>query len=450
MKWFKRKPKASEAVPHEEVTRTAGSLREFVYLDEVSVYSLTSAPDLPPPVTISESASRASGETLRGQLEAGGPVLAKANLGSEFNSSRSGGWEVQRQFNIQSQFARLHKLYGSSFLLSAGTDGVTKEIKRTDDLALALDRLSDHRRAVRSSDFTRGALAEMRVALRAHHMFDVTAFIKTAGNLIEKYPSLLGVRDMAQVANGLQAGELFAELMEDLIPIEGRATAYRVIRDHDDERWIVDLDVFKVTYTGDRIPSDPLRVVGVAENESFWKDTRRILHSDSEFDVLGRVARTGLQTDWTPVKVVDTFKRVMPSAADGILEGIEMMRNLASRDTSSTEPGTALLLAGTTFHQQLASHHDVTTPGPSVLRMATLLEAEGTLSQTLTSLNGIADDFYSQNPGLQRDEEAVAALRQDALRSGHQLAAATVEPPEVHEETLGDPAIELEFIAMYW
>jgi len=52
VRFFKSRPR-SVPVPSKPIVGTAGSLREFVYLDEVSVYSLTSAPDMPPPVTMS-------------------------------------------------------------------------------------------------------------------------------------------------------------------------------------------------------------------------------------------------------------------------------------------------------------------------------------------------------------------------------------------------------------
>lgn len=457
MNLFKKqkRSKTPEVLEPDPVVGTAGSLREFVYLDEVSVYSLTSAPDLPPPVTMSESTSNTSGEAITANLEAGGAVLAKAAIGSELNSSRTGGKEVTRQFNIQSQFAGMHKMYGPTFLLTAG-DSTRAPVaaSRTGDLSVALERLKCERRAVREQDLTRGALAEMRVALRPHHMFDITAFTRTAGNLIQKYPELVGVQDMAGISTGIQAGEFFTELMEDLVPIEGRAICYRVVTDGDGDRWVVDVTSLEATFTGEPVAAEPLRVVGVAENGAFWKDTRRILHSDSDFDILGRIARTGLQTDWTPVKVIDTFKRVVPSAADGLLDAVDSLRNLAKHEKSNTDPSTLVLLAGTAFHQQLAAHHNVRAPGPSVLTMAALMELGGGLMESLSGLNRIADDFYTQHQELDRDADVVAGLRQEAWRGARELANQPDDFPHLtavdEPHTKAHPAVELEFIAMYW
>lgn len=84
MTWFKAKPKpsiASEATAGAgTAVVTSGALREFVYLDEVSVYSLTSSPDAPPPVSMSEAANATSSEALRTNLEVA--IMGWPSLGS--------------------------------------------------------------------------------------------------------------------------------------------------------------------------------------------------------------------------------------------------------------------------------------------------------------------------------------------------------------------------------
>ena len=184
MKFFKRKP-TNTATPPAPVIGTAGSLREFVYLDEVSVYSLTSPPDMPPPVTMSESADSSVGEALSAQIESGAPLVAKANLRGELNSSRSNGLQVQRQFNIQSQFARLHGMYRPTFRLTA--NAVDTEIKGATGLSDALMQLEEAQRAIRAANLTRGALAELRVSLRAHHTFDIAVFMRLMSGLVKKW-----------------------------------------------------------------------------------------------------------------------------------------------------------------------------------------------------------------------------------------------------------------------
>lgn len=389
-------------VPPEPVTGTAGSLREFVYLDEVSVYSLTSAPDMPPPVTMSESADTSTGEVLTSQIAGGAPLVAKASIGGELNSSRSQGLQVQRQFNIQSQFARLHRMYRPTFLLTANAPDT--KIKRTSDLDDALRQLEAEQRAIRATNLTRGALAELRVSLRAHHTFDVTAFIRIMAGLIKKYPELLQIKDVSVIQTVMDGGEFLAELMEDLVPIEGRSTTHEIVTDRSGNSWVAEIDGLDSIYDGP-LTAEPLRVVGVAETGSFWKDTRRILHAEAEFDVLGRVSRTGLQDEWTPVKMIDTFRRVIPHAASGLIGAVDQLKNISDETSRIVDPVVGLVLAGTKFNLDLANHHNVATTGPSPEMVTSLLADNGTMEGRLAALNEVADAFYANHVGLERDED---------------------------------------------
>ena len=193
VKWFKRK--SADPMPNsEEGALRANSLREFVYLDEVSVYSLTSSPDQPPPVSVSESSSQSAGEVLAGQIDAGAQMLLKTSLKGELNSARSSGLQMQRQFNIQSQFARLHQSHQQSFALVARPFAGTA--KSTSDLADALTALETQQLAVPATRLTRGVLTEIPVALRAHSAFDITAFTRALGSLITNHPELLNIPDL--------------------------------------------------------------------------------------------------------------------------------------------------------------------------------------------------------------------------------------------------------------
>ncbi|MBW9210107.1 hypothetical protein KV100_10590 [Mumia sp. zg.B21] len=445
MKLFKSK-RSNAVVPPAPIVGTAGSLREFVYLDEVSVYSLTSAPDMPPPVTMSESADTMSGEALTGQIEGGTPIVAKGTISGALNSSRSRGLQVQRHFNIQSQFARLHGMYRPIFLLAANTPHLNA--KKSTELGEALTQLKVDQRAVRAVDLTRGALTETRVSLRAHHTFDMTVFIQIMSSLFKKYPDLLSV-DSTSLQTTVDAGEFLAELMENLVPIEGRSTTHGIVTAPDGEVWIVEIDALRGIYDG-RVTAEPLRVVGVAESSLFWKDTRRILHAEADFDVLGRISRTGLQNEWTPVKMIDTFKRVVPSAASELLEAVDRLKDVGVESGPEQEPISTLVLAGTRFDLELANAHRVSATGPTADTLTSLLANDGTLTGRLAALNQVADAFYASHPGLVRDEDVVGHLRQTAWQSTKLI----VDPPDGERPMVPTkptaPVLELEFIAMYW
>lgn len=450
MTWFKKKPKPSIATAATAgagtVAHLSGALREFVYLDEVSVYSLTSSPDSPPPVTMSEEATSTSGEALKTSAEVAAVGLMKSGLGADLSSGRSNGLQIQRQFNIQSQFARLHQLYGTSFALTASMDSA--EIKSTDDLSVALRHLQDNRRAALVEDLTRGTLAELRVALRAHSMFDVAVFAKAAGGLIERHPELLQVPNLQEIRQMKDVGDFLNELMENLVPIEGQSSTYRHVTDADGQQWVADIRVLEKAFTG-KVTSSPLRVVGVAEQTSFWKDTRRILHSDAEYDVLGRVSRSGLRTDWSPVKLTDAFDRVVPGVGHTLSRALDTLKHLGVDATGADDAPNTLLLAAMKLTEDLASRHEVESPTVAAATLQSLLTISGGLEEQLTLLNRVTDDFYSQFDHLERDADVAASLRQDAWRSAQTLVAL----PQANPSAVVEPeplALELEFVAMYW
>lgn len=446
MSLFRKTPRSDSVVPPSPVIGTAGSLREFVYLDEVSVYSLTSAPDMPPPTAMTESADSTKGEVLNAQAEGGAPLLAKANIKAELNSSRTNGLQVQRQFNIQSQFARLHGMYHPTFLLTAS--GAAPSTKGETSLSSALQELERSHRAVRSASLTRGALAETRVSLRAHRTFDVTAFMQLMTGLVKKYPQLLQVEDSAAIRTAMDGSDFLAELMEDLVPIEGHSTSHAIVTDPAGDLWVADIAALEAIYAGSLV-KEQLRVVGVAEAASFWKDTRRILHAEAEFDVLGRVSRTGLQQDWTPVKMIETFRRVVGSAANGVIAAVDGLEDLSEQRSPEVEPTVALVVAGARLGLGLADHHGVPPTGLSPELLASLMQG-GTLEAKLATLSGVADEFYAAHEGLHRDHDVVGLLRQEAWRSAHALADRQAGEPASGPAAAKPPVLELEFIAMYW
>jgi hypothetical protein len=71
--------------------------------------------------------------------------------------------------------------------------------------------------------------------------------------------------------------------------------------------------------------------VGVTEHLAYWKDIRSVLFSEAEFTMLCRVARSALQSTWTPVKLAQLF---LPFAPD-LVEQI----NTASRSSLEGQSG---------------------------------------------------------------------------------------------------------------
>ena len=168
---------------------------------------------------------------------------------------------------------------------------------------------------------------------------------------------------------------------------------------------------------------ESLRVVGVAETGSFWKDTRRILHAEAEFDVLGRISRTGLQDeldageDDRHVQTRHSFRSQTDSSRLST-----SLKNIADEAQRINEPAVALVLGRHEVQFRSgppSQRHDRRTIVRK--RLASLLLDNGTLEGRLVALNSVADAFYAHHVDLERDEDQVGTLRQEAWESAQLL-----------------------------
>lgn len=422
------------------------SLREFVYLDEVSVLSLTSSPDLPPPLSLTETADDSFEANVNAQVEGGMPSLAKANVGTAFTSNAASGRQIERQYNLQSHFSRLHRTFSSQFLTHASPVSGTVELPEEVDAALEV--LYGLGLALPPQFFERGRLAEFRVSLHAHHAFDFATFVRLTGDLMAKYPSLLGSWDMSDMSDILDGGAMIDDLMENLIPIEGLSVSHGTITSSDGTPWVVDVRVLTPRSWQLLSPSQ-IRVVGVAEAGLFWKDTRRLLHSASDFDVLGRISRSGLASDWTPIKVVDTFKRVVPQASQGLVDAIDALRDLSGAVRTDVE-GQPLVDAAERLGELLREAHSLESFQIGNAARSRLISDPGSIEDLAGLLNTVTEDFYNQNPDLERDEDYVALLRDRVMRAHAETPSQLDAAPPRSEPSRQPLAIEMEFVAIYW
>jgi hypothetical protein len=115
-----------------------------------------------------------------------------------------------------------------------------------------------------------------------------------------------------------------------LVPIRARALSHVVVQIQGREYIVPAADAGVLG-----LPSVPLTVVGVTEQDSYWRDVRRVLFSGSRFTMLCRVARPGLWNSWEPVKLADVLKEVLPTFPDLIAD---VGRTGLSLDTSQQMP----------------------------------------------------------------------------------------------------------------
>lgn len=327
--WFGRPKEISKI----EVEREP--LREFVYLDEVSLASLLASQK--GEITDNITARDDEGFLVEagGKVSTSAPLLPSAEATSRFQTTNSSSLQTVRKSNAQSLFRELHKI-----------DGLRKiQPTNINDAANSLDELFDqsYKNSVyKASDLRRGDLVEFKVSLSASWIFQINTLVAEFSDMFDENPAMfidsVKFYDLYQARN---ANKIINKLLAGLIPIDGKVSEYSVIS-YQEEEYIAHNESL-----GD-LPLDkmPLQIVGVTQHIAYWKDIRRILFADNEFTVLCRMSRSGIQNGWNPIKLADVFKEFAPDLANQIETSSRIAIAQSSNDqpAESIEPNVALLM----------------------------------------------------------------------------------------------------------
>jgi hypothetical protein len=277
-------------------------LREFVYLDEVSLRSLLSS------LTgdLRDSASEQSSDDLQaevaGTVKVGNALTgAEANLSSRFQTSNSSTIQTSRKATVQSWFKQFHEIKGLRLI----------EVTQAKEPAVDVDALlstTDKSLLVASDELTRGALVEFRVRLSADPVYRLGTMVTEFSGMAEDYPDMFDQGGALESLRGAQpVGKVLDRLLVGLVPIRAVAVDYSAVS-VEGRTYVAHNDLLKDL----PLKREPVQIVGVTEQLGYWKDLRRVLFSEAEVTLLGRVSRTGVQPDWTPVKLADLFEQSAP------------------------------------------------------------------------------------------------------------------------------------------
>src|SRR5699024_8684833 len=135
-------------------------LREFVYLDEVSLRSLLSSQKGEMTDSTSESSAEAVQAEVSAALGANPGLVAKAELSSRFQTSNSSTIQTSRKATVQSWFKELHSLPGIRLIETVQPKGPAEDLE-------TLESTRDTSLLAQSGALRRGALVEFRVRLKA-------------------------------------------------------------------------------------------------------------------------------------------------------------------------------------------------------------------------------------------------------------------------------------------
>ncbi len=282
-----------------------GPLREFVYLDDVSVHSLLASRtgNITTESTESETVSRDREARL-----ALGVQGASAGLGTQ--GSRTQASQVLRKAIVQSSFKDLYEGERNALALEVSRDSVPT-VTTIADLETRLESHSRDRWMVDPDRIHRGELLEAEAELEAEPIFHMAEVITTMRDILEENSSVFGSEVTSQVMEMQSIARVLDSLLAGLVPIRARLVDYSIAR-------IGAREVLVHQALLDQLPADsqlevqPVFIVGVTQRDLFWKDIRRVLFSKARYTVFCRLAARGLAATWRPVKVAEVLTAVAP------------------------------------------------------------------------------------------------------------------------------------------
>lgn len=432
-------------------------LREFVYLDDVSVYSLIASKLGAIATEFTDSETSSLGSELSSSVGANAGFL-KSSIGSKVQSSETRGSQVLRKSIVQTTFKELYELEKANL----NPQPLTEPSPRLADgtpLSKVLEEL-DEPWIISGDTLNRGDLVEVEVELEAEPIYKNSAVISTLMQLIDQNSLLADAVKASDLREVEAIAQILERLLAGLVPVRARATTYSVL-EVDNQDLLIHKDVCRSLPESDRARLRPLNLVGVAEESLFWKDIRRILFSNSEFRVFSRVSRSGIQRSWTPVKLAHVLEGVMPDFGQHLelfnlsfvehAGATEAQSILSGNDAVSRAVAHYAAMAAAAAGRELPEHFDYLNTLDSPVDAVTLdsVEARRRIFGSLTSY--LEREFNISIAPVAAAQLRTAAMLDAGFEPDGSLTQAdhvVVQPAPTQDRA--QAFLDVEFVAIYW
>jgi hypothetical protein len=451
--WRRRRERRSDA--------GSALLREFVYLDEVSVYSLLASHTGAIVSELTENQSSATTSEMTGSLRASVGVL-RSDVRSKLEDTQTSATQVVRKSIVQASFKELFDARQDALVLRALGDAEHPgRLQQVADLVAAAEDDRWKAWVVDVDRMRRGDLLEMRVELEAAPIFRFGATLSSLIAIFRDSPEFLDLASRGGMTQGLAISRVLDSLLGGLVPVRGRAIEFRHVT-AGGRSWVVHEGLLADLTASGGVTVLPLYVVGVAESRLFWKDIRRLLFSHASYTVMCRLGRDGASDSWTAVKLVDVVREFLPDIADGIGEmedGLLSMMGTAQPSAAENIKDEAMATALVRYATRLAEHYGLSIdPADFELLAEGIVAAKDSHALPIDSTRAA---FTAMTRGLREREDfpedslRAADLRAEALTaSGLELDGTPMPSSGIATTPLPAKPVEryldCEFVAIYW
>ena len=425
-------------------------LREFVYLDEVSVTSLVASQGDGVPETL----TRTEGSAFEAEIKATTEVnaaIAKSGVESRLTSHRQQESQVVSKAVIQSLFKQLHTAQRDRLLI--------RPTEPDDESALGTAREGALSKVLapwrlRADELERGRLVEIDVVLRPEKIFEATTAISTFIDIAAQNQELT-----AALGSGLDDAtgvyRILEHLLAGLVPIRGEAVDYVIAVETDGTEQLVHKRLLAARGLTD---IRPLEIVAVTEERLYWRDLRRVLFSGAQVRMLCRISRGGLHTTWESVKLLDVFRVFDNSLSDQLHAALDFTLNPAASAGAAggDEPERRLVHALELYRSELLSLNEIVEDGADVsvepfaagVHVGESVERRRERFTALTAALELAHGFTT-------DRSLVATLRSAASSEAGLIGPWHPEPaqeaaPASHVAEPQSRLLDVDVVALYW
>lgn len=390
-------------------------LREFIYLDGVSVISLLAS------LTREITESRTDSETTEKQKKWRHRFMLKIKgvfgLGTNRETLRidRNTEEVVRRSEIQSKFDELYNETVEGLELAEGDESVSIPV----------------------SNLRQGGVMEIGIEFSAHELFH---FYKAYEYLFDVFEEHAEDLDQEQK----QIIQLMGSLFGDQVPVMGEAINYRVV---DDE--IRSLDEIE-----DDEEDEALQIVGTLDPEMLSPDPSQILYEENQFTAYVRIPDPKIQKEWDPVKLTKVIKSISKPVGDRLSRMIDFGLQQAKEELDEADLQGGLRSGGLVEdHHNTYFDHIEDSEGIDIdedwreelirraLTNSILVVDDDRVEVQTTLLKEVTDILEEEGLDLDRDE--LSDLRLD-------LISGLDDAGEVVSKVDQGNYLEVSFVAIYW
>lgn len=419
-------------------------LREFVYLDEVSMKSLLVSQQGELATEFTEQNVLVEQAETSSKLSAA-PKGVGAEIGSRFASTSTLGRQTLRKSVAQSQFKTLLELDSINIRFRSDAQG---------DAPLSPGDIAQPEtpHSVRVSRLKRGDLLELEVELSADPIYRFNLTMAELSDLATKYPEMMnapGARDVMEQVGPIS--KMLEQLLVGLVPIRARCLSLGLV-----EYGGNSLIIRKTDAESLGLETQPIDIVGVTDLDQYWKDVRRVLFAHGSFKMLCRVARGGLHDDWSPVKGAEVLSELAPQFP-GLLESVGRTEYGIPQDARAEKQRQALKIALTLFAKMLINNSSPPRSWDDCAGIDDLIAAQG---DRASSASGQREAFDAVAELVTRDvpvPPGPAQLQDFRMRAREKanlrfsLTQMPLEPVESIQKPRGpEKLLDVEIVAIYW